>query len=112
VSWKIHEAGDLRHSRHSLRRRLEVAMGALCVAVRGQGPAGSQAQPDLSGGRSGCALAGVAKSVEMCAFGERSKPAALEAGIIAAFSRELARGHRFAREVLAKGEKASSRASE
>src|SRR5882724_6924710 len=92
---------------------LEVAMGAhYRVAV----PSAQVGQPEVklglipgAGGTQRLPrLAGVAKAVEMCAFGEPVKaPAALEAGIVDRIVEGdlLGGAIAFAREVLAKGEK-------
>src|SRR6266446_2876721 len=92
---------------------LEVAMGAhyrvaVASAQVGQPEVKLGLIPGAGGTQRLPRLAGVAKAVEMCAFGEPVKaPAALEAGIVdRIIDGDLLSGAiAFAREILAKGEK-------
>src|SRR5947207_1096501 len=92
---------------------LEVAMGAhyrvaVAAAQVGQPEVKLGLIPGAAGTQRLPRLAGVAKGVEMCAFGEPVKaPAALEAGIVdRIIEGDLLTGAiAFAREILARGEK-------
>src|SRR5215468_3055272 len=92
---------------------LEIAMGfhyrvAVPSAQVGQPEVKLGLIPGAAGTQRLPRLAGVAKAVEMCAFGEPVKaPAALEAGIVdRIIEGDLLTGAiAFAREILAKGEK-------